>query len=476
MKLTKVIATIGPSSESEDTIKKLIELGVNVFRLNFKHADATWHKQIIQDIQRIANESNKIVGILLDLQGPEIRLRTSGDSIQLDIGSIIELKDTLDPNDPNIITVTQPEIIPYLQPNQTVIADDGYFQFQIIKDNNRTLLKSLSQGTLKNRKTLNLPGADIPISCLSETDFIGLELASQTQVDYIALSFVRDTNDIAILQSEIQKRNITAQIVTKIETQKAIDNLVDIIQASDAIMIARGDLAVELSYEQVPYLQRLIISKCIEFNKPVITATQMLESMIANPFPTRAEVSDVATATYEYSDAVMLSGESASGKYPIESVHTMIQTVSYNETKRFTDTRKIFKHSQKTQTQQLCNSAYDLYLTMIQKGETVNSFIVFTQSGNTARLLSKFHPQIPIISICPNSQVARSLSLNFGITPIVYTDHQKPSTEIEYQQIRYGIEYLQSKELLQSGSKVIVLYGDFWMITGSSSTIKILTV
>ena len=475
MKLTKIVATIGPASDDEDKIAQMLDMGVNVVRFNFKHADIPWHEERIARVKKIASEKNLQIGTLLDLQGPEIRLRTNGTGIELKKGEWVEMIGELNGDETNAISVTQPEIIAHLETGQLVLSDDGAFRFTAHRENDKTFLEPLQDGFLKNRKTLNLPGANIPLDVLSEQDYLGLDLAARAKIDFVALSFVRNRADVETLREQMRQRNIVAQIIAKIENPQAIEHLDEIIDATDGVMVARGDMGVEMPFEEVPYYTRLIIAKCVELGKPVITATQMLESMIESPFPTRAEVSDVATATYTFSDAVMLSGESANGAYPMEAIEVMKKTVTFNEIRQFTDTRTHFHFKLKTQTELLSESAYDLYQSMRRHSDVpLDGFVVFTHTGLTARVLSKFRPRLPIFAVCPSVKVARSLSLSFGVYAFVYDSQKNGDTAVEQSQVRYGLDFLLSQGSIIAGNKYLVVYGDRWSVEGGSSTVKVM--
>jgi pyruvate kinase len=298
-KLTKIIATIGPACDSPEQLTQLIKLGVNVFRFNFKHNTVAWHSERINRVNEAANKLKVKIGTLIDLQGPEIRLKMPVDSLNLKSGTEIILSEKVFVKPQAGFSLTHPSIIPHLKKDQTILADDGVFRFMVISSSrSECRLRVINGGQLGNNKTLNFPGASFPLPVLIERDLEGLQLAAKYEIDYIALSFVRDATDILVLKKELKKNKIKSQIVAKIETEQAINNLDSIINQADAVMVARGDLGVEMSLEQVPYYQKLIIQKCLLKRKAVITATQMLQSMIANPFPTRAEVSDIANAVW----------------------------------------------------------------------------------------------------------------------------------------------------------------------------------
>lgn len=474
-KLTKVIATIGPSSEDEKIISKLILAGVNVFRLNFKHNTLAWHSGCISKINSVATKLGATIGTLIDLQGPEIRINMPYDQIAVRKNQLLVFGEDVFNKRELGLSISHPQIIPHLKSGQMIVADDGAFRFTIEKSGNgKTYLRSMSEGVLKTRKTLNIPGADFPFPVLVERDFEGLKLAAREAIDYIALSFVRSEEDIAVLRSEMKKYKLNAKVVAKIETQKALDNLEKIIAASDGVMVARGDMGVELPIWEVPYNQKLIIKECIRKGIPVITATQMLESMTEKPFPTRAEVSDVANATYDLTDAVMLSGETAAGRYPVEAVEIMSNTASFNEKQNKVDSRVRFNFETHDLESNICEAAYGLYIKLKGSVKNLGGFVVFTKTGKTARLISRYRPLIPVFAVTPSKEVAESLTANFGIYPICHGENRKGY--VDNKQLVASIKLFEEKKLIKTGQFLIVLHGDIWGIEGGSSTIKIITV
>jgi pyruvate kinase len=337
------------------------------------------------------------------------------------------------------------------------------------------MLLPFQSGVLKQNKSVNFPGADYPIDVLTARDLDGLEMAGREGVDFIALSFVRSAADVTYLREEMKKRGIESNIVSKIEAKKAIENLDSIIDTSDAVMVARGDLGVELPIEEVPFYQKQMIRKCFERGIPVITATQMLESMMSAPYPTRAEISDIANAAYDLTDAVMLSGESAVGSYPIEAVKTMGKVVSFNEGLYLQDVRQNFEFRLERQEQILCDAAYNLY----HKGRKIvpfKGFVVMTESGKTAQMLSRYRPHVPVYAFTPSFEVADSLTLHFGIYPFVLPTTHTINDLVTKESTAEIVTYLHDKNLVTKGDKLIMLHGDNWGVVGAASTIRIITV
>ncbi len=476
-KLTKIVATIGPACDSPETIKKLIDSGVDIFRFNFKHNTVDWHDERIRRVNEIAKNMNRNIGTLIDLQGPELRVNMPVEAIKIEkdqrliFGSEVFIKGNEDPG----FSISHPQIIPELKSGQRILADDGSLAFNIEREDGQTFVRCQNAGVLKNHKNLNIVGADFSLPALVEKDFEGLKLVHMNEVDYVALSFVRTEKDIINLRREMAKYRLKAKVIAKIETEKALNHLDEIIKETDGIMVARGDLGVELPYEKVPYFQKIIIKKCIEKGTPVITATQMLQSMVGNPYPTRAEVSDVANATYDLTDAVMLSGETATGQYPVQTVNVMRNTVIFNEKKNLVDSRKRFNFNLEDQASILCDTAYELYFLYRQRQKQVSGFLVFTHTGNTARLLSRYRPLVPIFAFTPHESVGKSLIINYGVTAIADQKIGKKS-EVTREQIVKAVESLKDGGLVKKGDLLIVLHGDYWTVEGGTSTLKLATV
>ncbi len=365
----KVIATIGPASEDPVVIEKLIRNGVDVFRFNFKHNEKGWHADTIKLVKKISEKAGVSVGIMLDLPGPRIRLDMDVGELDVKKGDLILISegDTKEKS----ICISHPKIVPLLEDGQKIVADDGAFVFRVEKLNDRKYLRSESEGTLKNNKSINIIGLDSKLPPFDERDMEGLRLAKEVGVDFIALSSVKDENDIKLLRDEMKKIDMEAGVISKVETKRAIGNIDKIIEHSDAVMVARGDLGVEIPIEQVPFCQKMVVKKCVERGVPVIVATQMLHSMVDNPFPTRAEISDVANAAYELADAVMLSAETAFGSYPLEAATIMRDTVEFNARKSYEDTRLESNFQLDDQATMVCDSAYNLYLQSQKSGNRI---------------------------------------------------------------------------------------------------------
>ncbi len=454
-KLTKIVATIGPASDSLEIIEKLILAGVDIFRFNFKHNTVEWHNERIGRVNLVAKKLGRTVATLIDLQGPEIRINMPVEELKIENGELIIFGPEAFNTKEKAFSISHPQIIPHLKAGQKIVADNGAFLFGVIKKRGRTYLQSQVNGVLKNHKSVNVPGADFPFPVLVDRDFEGLKLAQRNQIDFVALSFVRTAGDIGILKKEMGKYKVTAKVIAKIETKKALANLETIIDVSDGIMVARGDLGVELPIEEVPYYQKIIIKESIKRSVPVITATQMLESMVEKIYPTRAEVSDIANATYDLTDAVMLSAETAIGHYPEKTVAVMAKTAAFNENKNPVDNRVRFNFRLKDTESVLCDNAYGLYLKLRQLGQSPAGFLVFTRSGRTARLISRYRPLIPIFAFSANEKSACTLTVNFGVVPLF--ESVIAGKEVDKKEIAAAINLLKKRQLIKTGQSLIVV-------------------
>lgn len=418
MRKTKIVCTIGPSSESLDKLKQLIMAGMNVARLNFSHGDYEEHGARIQNIRQASKELNKTVAILLDTKGPEIRTgKLAVEPIELVQDEFLTLTTEEILGDTNRISVTYNELPNDVEVGSTILIDDGLIGLSVVSiEGTEIKCKIVNGGTIKSRKGVNVPGVSISLPGITEKDANDIRFAIEQGLDFIAASFVRKASDVMEIRKLLEENNAKdIHIISKIENQEGVDNLDEILEVSDGLMVARGDLGVEIPAEDVPIVQKSMIEKCNVAGKPVITATQMLDSMQRNPRPTRAEASDVANAIFDGTDAIMLSGETAAGKYPVESVLTMSRIAEKAESAleyREILTRQSLKQ-QVTVTdaisQAVANSALDL---------DAKAIISSTQTGYTARMVSKYRPKAPIIAVTADEKIMRRLSLVWGTIPV----------------------------------------------------------
>ena len=460
-KRTKIVATLGPASDDAHVISQLIEAGMDVARLNFSHGTHDEHTQRILTLRKLSNRYKKPITILQDLQGPKLRAgNLSKTGLKLSAGEKVILCDPqTEFNDSKlseipIIPLEVPNLINSIEKGKRILLDDGYLEISVIDvDREYILGEVVLGGILKSHKGVNLPGVDLKIPAFTEKDREDLAFGLEIGIDAIAISFVQNAQDVQNVRDEIHKLRpgLNIPIIAKMERPKAIDNLEDILTVADGVMVARGDLAVETSPSSVPIMQKKIIQQANVHHKIVITATQMLESMIHNPRPTRAEASDVANAIFDGSDAVMLSGETAMGSYPIESVQMMSSIIV--EAEKNYDNWGAHYYSPDTPIRDdavsITRAAREL-----AKDRNVACIAVFTQSGTTALLMSKARPGVPIVAFTSDKRTFQKLGLFWGVTPFLV-----PYAENVENMVAYVEAIMLSNKLLEQGQQFILLSG-----------------
>ncbi|HQM15678.1 MAG TPA: pyruvate kinase [Candidatus Woesebacteria bacterium] len=467
-KLTKIVATIGPATETEEVLKKLILAGMNVARFNTKHGSPEWHHERIVRVKKVAKELNRPVGVLLDLQGPEIRInlpeahKETGYSVKE--GDSVFFASDESVKKPNLVLIPA-NVVEAIEPGQIILTDDGLCQYEAVKKEGKLVeAAALGNFTVKQRKTLSIPGVVTDMPALIDNDMAQLDGARDEEIDYVGLSFVRDKKDIEILRKELEKRGLHADIIAKVENQAALDNLDEVIEASDAIMIARGDLGVEVPYEQLTYWQKMMIQKCRDQAKPVITATHMLETMIESPMPTRAEISDVAHAIYDLTDAVMLSGETTLGKYPVKAVEVQAKIAKFNE-KYATVNMSGCLNCDYTP-----NLAYAAVNLLHCQPVQIDHVICVSSSGATAAFISRNRPKVPVHLLTDNERVYQKMTLYFGVIPhLVHFEDDQILNAADL------IKKIGKVDWLKKGQKVLVTFGKK-MAKGTTDTISIVTI
>ena len=414
----KIVATLGPASSSEAIFRQLVRAGLDVARLNFSHGSHEQKQELINMVRKIGREENKPICILADLQGPKIRTGILVDHkpVQLEAGNLLTITPEQIEGTVDRVSTVFTTLAENLKPGDQILLSDGLIELRVVQLKGADVVcEIINGGMLGEKKGINLPGIAIKVPSLTEKDEIDLEFALKAGVDTVAVSFVQTADDVRYVKSRIAALGSDAWVIAKLEKPQAIDHLDSILEAADAIMVARGDLGVEVPPEKVPAIQKHIIRRATEYRKPVITATQMLESMIDNPRPTRAEASDVANAVYDGTDAVMLSAESAAGKYPVESVAMMNKIILETEKQMSMEPplTVIGKRKSLTIPETICecmaHSAQDLDLAAIA---------IFTETGNTVRLLSKYRPEAPIYALSPDEAVVFRTNLLWGTYPI----------------------------------------------------------
>jgi pyruvate kinase len=421
MRKTKIVCTIGPASESIEKLTELISAGMNVARLNFSHGDYEEHGARIKNIRKASKLLNRPVAILLDTKGPEIRTHTmENDGIELVEGDAVKIAMQEVKGTKEKFSITYEGLIHDVSVGSKILLDDGLIGLEVTeinKNENEIVTRILNSGTLKNKKGVNVPGVKVKLPGITEKDAQDIIFGIKQGVDFIAASFVRSDSDVMDIHFLLEEHEAThIHIIPKIENQEGVDNIDEILSVSDGLMVARGDLGVEIPAEEVPLVQKLLISKCNELGKPVITATQMLDSMQSNPRPTRAEASDVANAIIDGTDAIMLSGETAAGSYPVESVK-MMNTIAVR-TEQSLDYQTILSKKTKaagmTITDAISQSVAHTALNLIN----LSAIVCPTESGYTARMISKYRPKAPILAMSANDTVTRQLLLVWGVNPI----------------------------------------------------------
>ena len=461
-KLTKIVATLGPATETAEVMEALINAGMNVARFNTKHGTPEWHLERIHRVKAVAKKLGKSVGVLLDLQGPEIRINTKdGAAFELKAGEQAKFVST--PPGEREMNIPA-NVIEALQVGDTVSTDDGACEYKVVKkDKTSATVESPTDVTVKHRITMNTPGISIDMPSLIENDLVQLDNMTDADIDFVGLSFVRDTKDIAILRDELKKRGLHTDVVAKIENQSAIDNLDEIIEASDAVMVARGDLAVEVPFERLAYYQKMIIEKCRTAGKPVITATQMLKSMTFEPRPTRAEVSDVANAIYDGTDAVMLSEETTIGKYPVQCIETQAKIAAFNEP--LTET-SLWDFDDMGDTSAITYAAYSL---LDFSKQEIDLVVCFSASGATARQLSRLRPSVKIKAVTYDSSAFNKLAVVYGVEPVLVDE-----SVFKYASEADIIDNLKASKIVEVGQKVLITIGLSEKIAGRKTDSLIL--
>ncbi len=451
---TKILATIGPSSDSEEKLLALIDAGANAFRLNFSHGDKNYFKELFNRINTVCHQRKLPISIVQDLQGPKIRIgKLEREPIEIDTNAIIEvtIEDVL--GNEKIISTSYKNLVIDAKIGDTILINDGLINLEVKEKKEKSLLcKIIVGGTLKSNKGMNLPGMKLSTSSVTEKDKENLLFALKYRVDYVALSFVRHANDILDLKEWLKQQGYEKPIIAKIEKPEAVENFEEILKVADGIMVARGDLGVELAPQLVPIIQKNIIKRCNAVGKLVITATQMLESMISNPIPTRAEASDVANAVLDGSDVVMLSGETAAGKYPLATIRTMKNILLSIEPQSQFQTKVTYE----IPTNQVDNifDATGKSFADIANQVNVAAIVVFTHLGRKAKMLAKFRPNAPIYAFSDSFETLNILNLYKGVTPFFLE-----SIKYKEKSIDSAKEFLIENKLCQAGDLLLFTAG-----------------
>lgn len=466
MPRTRIVCTIGPATTSEEKMRALMQAGMNVARINFSHGTRDEQKKRIDLLRRIAAQEQKVIAILGDLSGPKLRVgELPNNSFLLRAGEIVRFSLDMD-NEPNTIPLDFPFLGDTLRAGDHMLLDDGTKEVQVVSANPREIqAKVITGGELRSRKGVNLPNVVLPIPSLTAKDKENAEWAISEDFDYLAMSFVRRATDVVELRNFLREQNSRIPIIAKIEKPEAVQDLDAIINESDAVMVARGDLGVEMYVEQVPITQKMIIHKANSHGIPVITATQMLESMIENPRPTRAEATDVANAVLDGTDAVMLSAETAAGQYPIEAVEVMARIADYTEhfmQQEHVNRQTVLEHRM-TVTDAIGENTVEL-----AKDLEAKLIITLTSSGYSARMVARHRPDVPLLAITVEDKIRRRLQLVWGVHSCTVAEHMDSERMVES-----ALEAARRMKLVAPGDRVVITAGVPAGITGTTNMLQV---
>lgn len=465
---TKIVATLGPASSSGEVITRLLEAGVNVFRLNFSHGTREMHRANIELIRQESKRLGRAVGVLQDLQGPKIRTGTFIDGqVTLEPGATFTLTcGDPEPGTVKRVSVSYRNLYNDVKVGDTLLLDDGRLVLEVtaLKGENITT-KVIVGGVLSNNKGINIPGADLSIPALTDKDVEDLLYGAELDLDWVAMSFVRSRDDLLLARHYLARAGSQAKLMAKIEKPSAVERFDEILQEVDGVMVARGDLGVEMAPERVPLIQKRLIRACLDAGKPVVTATQMLESMIQNPTPTRAEASDVANAIYDGTDAVMLSAETAVGAYPVEAVAMMdriARSVEADEGYRRA-MREHYPTPENTTADAVslaaCQMAFNLSASLI---------VTFTSSGATALRVARNRPSAPILAVTPNERAYRQMTVAWGVVPHMSEDIKNTDEMVEVATVA-----MRATQLAEAGDRFVITAGVPFAMRGTTNLIRV---
>lgn len=468
MRKTKIVCTIGPASEKPEILRALMKNGVNVIRLNLSHGDHQEHARRISLIKKIRKELNIPVAILIDTKGPEIRIgKFKKGQVELVEGQDFTITTEDIVGDETKVSISYKGIIDDLQKGDIILLDDGLIELRVEQvQGNEVRCKVINGGILGNQKGVNIPGVSIGLPAITQKDIDDIKFGIAQEIDYIAVSFVRKASDVLEVRRVLEENNgADVKVIAKIENQEGLENFDDILKVADGIMIARGDLGVEIPTEEVPVAQKRLIKKCIEAGKPVITATQMLDSMIRNPRPTRAEANDVANAIYDGTDAIMLSGETAAGKYPVEALLTMRRIAERVENS--IDYKSTFENKITIEGASVTNSIS--HATCVMAHDLgARAILTATKTGYTARMVSKYRPASTIIATTTSERTYRELALVWGVWP--YMAPQMDNTD---DMIQKSVDIVTETGIVKSGDVIIITGGVPVGMSGTTNLIKV---
>ena len=464
MRKTMIICTLGPSTDQEGVLRELVANGMNVARFNFSHGSHEEHLGRFEKLKAIREELGKPVAALLDTKGPEIRLKDFKNGTEmLEAGQTFTLTTRDVEGTKEICSITYKDLPQDVQPGGTIMLDDGLIKLQIVTVNDTDIVcKVLNSGKIKNKKGVNVPGVHLSMPYLSQKDREDIIFGVQNGFDFIAASFVRTAQDVYDIRNLLNEYDSNIRIIAKIENREGVNNIDSILCAADAVMVARGDLGVEIDFTELPGIQKDIIDRSFSFGKPIVTATQMLDSMMVNPRPTRAEISDVANAIYDGTSAIMLSGETAAGDYPVEALKTMSAIAERTENEEH------YRPQRHAEIQISVSDATAHAACLTAKDVNAAAIVTVSESGNTARLLSKYRPKQPIIACVMDEQVQRQLSLSWGITSLLMGPAHSTDELIEM-----STALAEKNGYLHNGELTVVTAGVPVGVSGTTNMIKI---
>ncbi len=467
---TKIVCTVGPASERVPVLIKMMQAGMNVARLNFSHGTHQEHARRLELIREAARKAEKSVAVMLDTRGPEIRLGyLEREPLELKAGRKVTLTVNNVKGSEDLLPVTYPGLPRDVCPGDRILIADGLIELRVLNKTRKTVdCEVINGGEITSQKGVNLPGIMVNIPAVTDQDVDDIIFGIKNGIDYIAASFIRKANDVLAIRQIVEESGADVDIIAKIESREGLNNLDEIIKVADGVMVARGDLGVEIPVEEVPLVQKIIIEKCNRAGKPVITATQMLESMIHNPRPTRAEASDIANAIFDGTDAIMLSGETAAGRYPVEAVQTMARIARKAESSLRYEEMLIRRQRSAACTvtdaisHATCTIAEDLGATAI---------ITSTETGYTSKMVSKYRPRAPVVAVTPEKKVLRKMALVWGVQPLL-VDRTKDTDSM----ISTAIEASLEARLISPGDLVVITAGVPVGVHGTTNLIKVHTV
>ena len=472
MRKTRIVCTLGPSSNSYETVKALALAGMNVARFNFSHGSQESHLETFRVVSRVRSELHMPIATLLDTKGPEIRLKTFANGpVILKEGGLFTLTTREVPGDESIVSITHMNLPQDLGQQTRILIDDGLVELHVeSKTETDIITRVVSGGQISDRKGVNVPGVRFSMPYISEKDKDDVLFGIRSGFDYIAASFVRGAEDVQALRQLLDENGgAHVRIIAKIENADGVAHIDEIIEASDAVMIARGDMGVEIPFEEIPIIQKRMIKAATMAGRQVITATQMLESMVHNPRPTRAEITDVANAIYDGTSATMLSGETASGKYPVEAVKTMARIAERAEND--IDYRKRFLERSMAESSETITDAISHATCLIALNMHAAAIVTVTKSGTTAKMISRFRPNMPIIACTPDASTYRQLSLSWGVTPVLIGEERITDVLFEH-----AVDASVDTGIISKGDLVVLTAGVPLSISGTTNLIKVVHV